>query len=177
VFAIKWWLTGLGLVFAAAGPLVSPRERRILLVIAAVAVVAVVTGGHATAAVFVGVVGLAWLTAGRDDESGEWFDQTWSYTKQIMPLLLGGVLVAGFLLGRPGHEGLIHSAWISQSVGGNSLGANLFAAVAGALMYFATLTEIPMLQGLLGNGMGDGPALALLLAARTELPACWSSTR
>jgi hypothetical protein len=113
---------------------------------------------------FVGVLGLAWLTAGKAGEAGEWFDQTWGYTKQIMPLLLGGVLIAGLLLGRPGQEGLIPSEWISQSVGGNSLGANLFAAVAGALMYFATLTEIPILQGLLGNGMGSGPALALLLA-------------
>jgi hypothetical protein len=166
VFALKWWLTGgLGLVFAA---LLARWYRlepgRIVLVIAAVAIAAVATGGNATAAVFIGVIGLAWLTAGRDDESGEWFDQTWAYTKQIMPLLLGGVLVAGLLLGRPGHEGLIPSGWISQSVGGNSLGANLFAALAGALMYFATLTEIPILQGLLGNGMGDGPALALLLA-------------
>jgi uncharacterized membrane protein YraQ (UPF0718 family) len=166
VFAIKWWLTGgLGLVFAALlARWYRLEPRRILLVIAAVAVGAVVTGGNAMAAVFVGVIGLAWLTAGRDDESGEWFDQTWGYTKQIMPLLLGGVLVAGLLLGRPGYEGLIPSEWISQSVGGNSLGANLFAAVAGALMYFATLTEIPILQGLLGNGMGSGPALALLLA-------------
>ena len=166
VFAIKWWLTGgLGLVFAALlASWYRLDPKRIVLVTAAVTVVAVITDGNATAAVFVGVVGLAWLTAGRDDESGEWFDQTWSYTRQIMPLLLGGVLVAGFLLGRPGHEGLIPSEWISQSVGGNSLGANLFAAVAGALMYFATLTEIPILQGLLGNGMGSGPALALLLA-------------
>ena len=111
-----------------------------------------------------GMLGLAWLTAGRKDEAGEWFDQAWGYTKQITPLLLGGVLVAGLLLGRPGFEGLIPSAWISESVGGNSLGANLFASLAGALMYFATLTEIPILQGLIGNGMGPGPALALLLA-------------
>jgi uncharacterized membrane protein YraQ (UPF0718 family) len=166
VFTIKWWLTGgLSLLFAALlARWYRLEPKRILLVIAAVAVVAVVTGGNATAAVFVGVLGLAWLTAGRDDESGDWFDQSWGYTKQIMPLLLGGVLVAGLLLGRPGYEGLIPSTWISQSVGGNSLGANLFAAVAGALMYFATLTEIPILQGLLGNGMGSGPALALLLA-------------
>jgi hypothetical protein len=166
VFAIKWWLTGgLGLVFAALlARWYRLEPRRIVLVIAAVTVAAVVTGGNAMAAVFAGVIGLAWLTAGRDDESGEWFDQTWVYTKQIMPLLLGGVLVAGLLLGRPGYEGLIPSVWISQAVGGNSLGANLFASVAGALMYFATLTEIPILQGLLGNGMGSGPALALLLA-------------
>jgi hypothetical protein len=79
-------------------------------------------------------------------------------------LLLGGVLVAGLLLGRPGHEGLIPSAWVERAVGGNSVWANLFASVVGAFMYFATLTEIPILQGLMGAGMGKGPALALLLA-------------
>ncbi len=72
--------------------------------------------------------------------------------------------MAGFLLGRPGHEGIIPSQWIAELVGGNSLGANFFASVSGALMYFATLTEVPILQGLLGSGMGQGPALALLLA-------------
>ena len=78
--------------------------------------------------------------------------------------IFAGVLVAGALLGRPGHEGLIPSAWVAAAVGGNSLWANLFASVAGAFMYFATLTEVPILEGLLGNGMGQGPALALLLA-------------
>jgi hypothetical protein len=68
------------------------------------------------------------------------------------------------LLGRPGSEGLISSKWVSGLVGGNSLGANFFASIAGAFMYFATLTEVPILQGLLGSGMGEGPALALLLA-------------
>ncbi len=92
------------------------------------------------------MLGLAWLTAGREGEAGEWFDQAWDFAKQIVPLLLGGVLVAGFLLGRPGHEGLIPSEWVSGLVGGNSLAANLFAAVAGAFMYFATLTEVPILQ-------------------------------
>jgi uncharacterized protein len=72
--------------------------------------------------------------------------------------------VAGLLLGRPGHEGLVPSSWVVASVGGNSPGANFFAAVAGALMYFATLTEIPILDALLGSGMGKGPALTLLLA-------------
>ena len=81
-----------------------------------------------------------------------------------MPLLLAGVFVAGFLLGRPGHEGIIPSEWIADLVGGNSVGANFFASISGAFMYFATLTEVPIIQGLLGSGMGDGPALALLLA-------------
>jgi uncharacterized membrane protein YraQ (UPF0718 family) len=120
--------------------------------------------GHPTWPFLVAVLGLAWLTAGREDEAGEWFNQAWDYTKQIVPLLLAGVLVAGFLLGRPGHEGMIPSDWISGLVGGNSIAANLFAAVSGAFMYFATLTEVPIVQGLVGSGMGAGPALALLLA-------------
>jgi uncharacterized membrane protein YraQ (UPF0718 family) len=91
--------------------------------------------------------------------------QTWGFTKQIMPLLGAGVLVAGFLLGTPeGGQGIIPAHWISNLVGGNSVFANLFASVVGAFMYFATLTEVPILQGLIGSGMGKGPALALLLA-------------
>lgn len=97
-------------------------------------------------------------------EPGEWFSSSWDFAKQIFPLLIGGVLVAGILLGRPGHEGLIPSEWIAWAVGGNSLAANFFASIAGAFMYFATLTEVPILQGLIGSGMGQGPALALLLA-------------
>jgi len=94
----------------------------------------------------------------------QWVSSSWDFAIQILPLLLGGVLVAGFLLGRPGSEALIPKIWIENLVGGNSLWSNLFASVVGALMYFATLTEIPILQGLLGAGMGKGPALALLLA-------------
>ena len=97
-------------------------------------------------------------------ERKEWTLSTWIFAKQIFPLLFAGVLVAGFLLGRPGHEALVPNEWVAQWVGGNGLGANLFASIAGAFMYFATLTEVPILQGLLGAGMGKGPALALLLA-------------
>ncbi len=93
-----------------------------------------------------------------------WVTATRDFAIQILPLLFGGVLVAGFLLGRPGHRGLIPEEWVASLVGGNSLWANLMASVAGALMYFATLTEVPIMQGLLGAGMGQGPALALLLA-------------
>jgi len=98
------------------------------------------------------------------DERASWVQSTWGFMKQIFPLLGAGVLVAGFMLGRPGHAALIPEHYIQSLVGGNSLGANLFASVAGALMYFATLTEVPILQGLLGSGMGKGPALSLLLA-------------
>jgi uncharacterized membrane protein YraQ (UPF0718 family) len=98
------------------------------------------------------------------DERITWVQSTWGFMKQIFPLLGAGVLVAGFMLGRPGHSALIPEHYIQSLVGGNSVWANLFASVSGALMYFATLTEVPILQGLLGAGMGKGPALALLLA-------------
>ena len=98
------------------------------------------------------------------DELTSWVQASWGFMKQIFPLLLAGVLVAGFLLGRPGYPALIPEHYIVSLVGGNSLWANLFASVSGALMYFATLTEVPILQGLIGSGMGRGPALALLLA-------------
>jgi uncharacterized membrane protein YraQ (UPF0718 family) len=110
------------------------------------------------------VIGISVITGSDRGEAGAWFEQTWGFAKQILPLLLFGVLVAGLLLGRPGHEGIIPSGWVSAAVGGNSVWANLFASVAGAFMYFATLTEVPILQGLIGSGMGSGPALALLLA-------------
>ncbi len=112
----------------------------------------------------VAVIGVSIVLGTRKDAAGEWFDQTWTFAKQITPLLFIGVLVAGFLLGRPSEEGMIPSEWVVRLVGGNSVRANLFASVLGAFMYFATLTEVPILQGLMGAGMGKGPALALLLA-------------
>lgn len=106
---------------------------------------------------------VAWF---RKDELKDWVDSSWTFAKQILPLLLGGVVVAGFLLGGPGgsEKGMIPNAWISGLVGGNSILANLFASVIGAFMYFATLTEVPIVEGLLKSGMGQGPALALLLS-------------
>jgi len=98
------------------------------------------------------------------EERTTWVQSTWGFMKQIFPLLGAGVLVAGFMLGRPGHPALIPEHYVASLVGGNSLWANLFASVSGALMYFATLTEVPILQGLIGSGMGKGPALSLLLA-------------
>jgi len=100
----------------------------------------------------------------KKDELKEWTSATWGFSLQILPLLLGGVLVSGFLLGRVGHEGVIPSRYVTALVGGNSLWANFFASVVAAFMYFATLTEVPILQGLMNAGMGKGPALALLLA-------------
>ena len=114
-----------------------------------------------TLLVILGIMLKAWFTK---DECKTWVESTWGFMKQIFPLLFAGVIVAGFLLGRPGHPALIPEQWVQSLLGGNSLWANLIASVAGALMYFATLTEVPILQGLIGSGMGQGPALALLLA-------------
>lgn len=100
----------------------------------------------------------------KKDELKDWTVSSWDFTKQILPLLFAGVIVSGFFLGRPGHNGIIPSGIIESLVGGNSIFANFFASVVAALMYFATLTEIPILEGLIGAGMGNGPALALLLA-------------
>lgn len=166
VYDAKWVITalsavGLGLVLGAWFGI---PWGQVGLVAIPVAVLAWVFPQQPLIPFAAGSLGLSLLTSRRDDEAGEWFQQTWDFAKQILPLLLGGVLIAGLLLGRVGQEGLIPSVWIERAVGGNSLGANLFAAVAGAFMYFATLTEVPILQGLIGAGMGKGPALALLLA-------------
>lgn len=166
MFAHKWLLSGLAGI--ALGVILAAwfRIHRGYLAAVGIATVAlaVLFPDRPLIAFSAGVLGLSAIISARNDEAGEWFEQTWGFAKQILPLLLAGVLIAGFLLGRPGHEGMIPSRWISAAVGGNAPAANLFAAVAGAFMYFATLTEIPILQGLLGSGMGKGPALALLLA-------------
>lgn len=105
---------------------------------------------------------IAWFKKG---EVKEWVSSTWTFAQMILPLLFGGVLVAGFLMGSPNSDtGIIPSRYIAFVVGGNSIFANFFSSMVGALMYFATLTEVPILQGLMGSGMGQGPALALLLA-------------
>lgn len=165
VFRIKWWLTAAGGV-ALIGTLMTwyglPWWKSVVVAVAG-AGAAVWPGGPV--AVFAAVsVAFAWAVATEKGDLQDWFDASWGFGKQILPLLLAGVLVAGLLLGRPGQEGLVPSAWIAELVGGNTLGANLFAAVSGAFMYFATLTEVPILEGLLGAGMGRGPALTLLLA-------------
>lgn len=112
----------------------------------------------------VGIVGLCLLMPKAGEQGREWWSQTWGYAKLITPLLIGGVFVAGLLLGTPESRGLVPPEWVEQAVGGNGIGANLGASVVGAFMYFATLTEVPILEGLIGSGMGKGPALALLLA-------------
>lgn len=112
----------------------------------------------------IGLAGLVWVIAGNDGEAGEWWRQTWSFTKLVLPLLLIGVFAAGLLLGRPDHEAWLPSDWINSALGGDGILPIFFASLAGSLMYFATLTEIPIVEGLQGAGMAQGAALALLLA-------------
>jgi len=152
---------GLGLVLATWYGL---GWRRLLAVGAPTVVASLLSPDNPTVPFIVATVGLSVAASTAGGEMGAWFQASWGFAKQILPLLLLGILAAGLLLGRPNQEGLIPSDWIAGAVGGNSLWANLFASVAGVFMYFATLTEVPILQGLMGNGMGSGPALALLLA-------------
>jgi uncharacterized membrane protein YraQ (UPF0718 family) len=166
IWLLKWPITG-----ACAAGLAVVLVRwfgmawwKVLAVAVPAAVLALAFPQQPMIPFIFGVVGLSVITSTSQDETGEWFASTWTFAKQITPLLLLGVLAAGFLLGRPGKEGIIPSEWITAAVGGNSLRANVLASVVGAFMYFATLTEVPILQGLIGSGMGQGPALALLLA-------------
>jgi uncharacterized membrane protein YraQ (UPF0718 family) len=143
-FSVKWWKVALTAATTAVLAVIFPEQPMIPFAGA--------------------VIGVSLTVGSEKGEPADWLSASWGFAKQILPLLLFGVLIAGALLGRVGREGLIPSDWISSAVGGNSLRANFFASFAGALMYFATLTEVPILQGLIGSGMGKGPALALLLA-------------
>lgn len=167
IFRAKWLITS-GFALALGAILVAWFEMqwwKVAAVSAATLVSALLWGDITPMIPFGTAVVLFSLFASRHEgETGEWFSSSWGFAKQILPLLFWGVLIAGFLLGRPGREGIIPSEWVYAAVGGNSLRANFVASFAGAFMYFATLTEVPILQGLLGNGMGQGPALALLLA-------------
>ena len=166
VYTSKWLLTGgASLVFAfILIQWLHVPFKGVFLTSLAVLILSLVFSHEPMIPFAAGLIGLSIITSTNNEEAGEWFSASWDFAKQILPLLLGGVLIAGLLLGRPGHDGLIPSHWISSVVGGNSLSANLFSSVVGAFMYFATLTEVPILEGLIGSGMGKGPALALLLA-------------
>jgi uncharacterized membrane protein YraQ (UPF0718 family) len=166
VYPVKWWLTGISAVafFAIVTAWYGLKAWKSAVTLASTAAAAAVFPHEPLIPFAVAIVGLAAFTSTQEGETREWFAASWGFAKQILPLLLAGVLFAGLMLGRPGQEGLIPNAWVAAAVGGNSLWANFYAALAGAFMYFATLTEIPILQGLIGSGMGKGPALALLLA-------------
>ena len=166
IYSAKWYITSffaisLGIILVLWFEL---KLWKVLLTALPVAILGFIFPDQPMIAFSAGTIGFSIIIATKEGETSQWFDSSWDFAKQILPLLLLGVLVAGFLLGRVGHEGIIPSEWVAKAVGGNSLFANFFASFAGAFMYFATLTEVPILQGLLGNGMGQGPALALLLA-------------
>lgn len=166
VYQVKWIITaGLALLLAFVLVRYFALKKWKVIVCGAITILfALLFPAYPVIAFAAAFISLSYFISRKDDELGDWFAATWDFAKQIMPLLFFGVLIAGILLGRPDREGLIPSHWVYRAVGGNSVAANLFAAVAGAFMYFATLTEVPILQGLIGNGMGKGPALALLLA-------------
>ena len=169
VWAYKWYITAFfGLLLVVSLIAILKIKWWHVLITAAVTAVAGIFSPSPLVPMVVGIAGLSIITLLSGGENREWTISTWTFAKQILPLLAIGVVTAGFLLGST-HDGttiagVIPNEWISGLVGGNSLFANLFASIVGAFMYFATLTEVPIIQGLLNSGMGQGPALALLLA-------------
>jgi uncharacterized protein len=166
IWRVKWPITG-GLSLALGAILVGwfgVRWWKVLVAVVPAAALAFLRPDVPLLSFAAGIIGLSLVLGSGKGEGAEWLASSWGFAKQILPLLLAGVLVAGFLLGSPDREGVIPSQWVASAVGGNSLRANALASVAGAFMYFATLTEVPILQGLMNAGMGKGPALALLLA-------------
>ena len=191
VFKVKWIVTALfaALLGFCLWRFFKVRLVYILLAAAPALVLGIALPHYPVAAFAAGSAGLAALTFFGGAELKDWRDQSWGFAKQILPLLFMGVLAAGFFLGSPDSTdaGIVPNRWIQALVGDSPeallsilgrpeatapawlsflwpLWTNLFASVAGALMYFATLTEVPILRGLLDSGMGQGPALALLLA-------------
>jgi uncharacterized membrane protein YraQ (UPF0718 family) len=165
VYSVRWVITSIGAItFGIVLALWYNASIIKLVSIAIIVAFSVFIFDNPGIPFGIALLGLAYITITGDDELKKWFESTWTFAKQITPLLFVGVLLAGFMLGRPGHEGIIPSVWISDLVGGNSLFSNFISSIIAALMYFATLTEVPIVQGLMGSGMGKGPALALLLA-------------
>jgi uncharacterized membrane protein YraQ (UPF0718 family) len=166
VFHWKWTLTagaGVGFAVVLVRLLRVPTWKALAASAPAIAL-ALVFRHDPLPAFAASVIGFSAAAATTEGDSREWTNETWRFAKDILPLLLLGIMVVGFALGRPGHEGIIPRSWVEALVGGNSPRANVVAALSGGLMYFCTMTEVPIVQGLLGAGMGKGPALAFLLA-------------
>ena len=167
MFAKKWFITALfGLTFALSMTyIIKVKKLFVALGTLAVIVAGIIFYSNPLIPFIVAVAATTTALSFSEDEPNQWLGETWGFAKQIMPLLAAGVLVAGFLLGSQSNpQGIIPNEWIASLVGGNSVFSNFFASITGAFMYFATLTEIPIVQGLVSSGMGKGPALALLLA-------------
>jgi uncharacterized membrane protein YraQ (UPF0718 family) len=166
IYSSKWILTSIsGAVFAVTlVAIIKINVWKVIFSSLVVVLAGIKFGDNPMVPFTIGALMLSFITATDKNEGSDWFSSTWGFIKQITPLLIMGVAAAGFFLGRVGNEGVIPSGWIAKLVGGNSLSANFFASIVGAFMYLATLTEVPIIQGLMGSGMGKGPALALLLA-------------
>ena len=171
IWSHKWHITAffaILLVFSLIYVLKLKKEY--VLIAAAITAASALLTTSPMIPMVVGIAGVSILTLfdKRDEENKQWTLSAWDFAKQIMPLLAIGVLIAGFLLGSTHGDtnmpGVVPNRWVVSLVGGNSVFSNFFASIVGAFMYFATLTEVPILQGLIGAGMGKGPALALLLA-------------
>lgn len=165
IYSYKWWITSFfGLMLTFSMIYILGVKAKYVLAVAASTLITWVIWQNTLLTFIVASALFTLLVFTANNETREWGFSTWGFAKQIMPLLAIGVVIAGLLLGTAEGEGLIPNAWVAGLVGGNSLFSNFFASIFGAFMYFATLTEIPILQGLMGAGMGKGPALALLLA-------------
>ena len=179
IWSYKWYITGFfSLVLGLSLIKILKINWQLVLAAVIVTVISVILSNsfiesdklRPLVPMIIGIIALAVITLvdKNDEENREWTLSTWGFAKQILPLLAIGVVTAGFLLGST-HDGktiagIIPNEWITTLVGGNSVFSNFFASIVGAFMYFATLTEVPILQGLIASGMGKGPALALLLA-------------
>lgn len=171
IWSNKWLITsGFGLLLVYSLIFILKLKWWHVALAAALTVISALITSSPLVPMMVAIAGLSVITLldSTDDDNAEWTRSSWDFAKQIMPMLAIGVVIAGFLLGSTHDDvaipGIIPGEWISALVGGNSLFSNLFASIVGAFMYFATLTEVPILQGLIQSGMGKGPALALLLA-------------
>jgi len=170
IWSNKWAITGFGLMLAFSMIYLLKIKWYLVISVGVLTVFSAFLASSPLVPVIVGIFGVSAISLSdkKNEDNPEWIISSWDFTKQIMPLLAIGVIIAGFLLGSThddvNYAGVIPNEWIAWLVGGNSLVSNFFASIVGAFMYFATLTEVPILQGLIASGMGKGPALALLLA-------------
>ena len=165
IWLYKWYITGfLGLLFIYSLIIILRIKTTYVSIATITVIIMILITKDPVISFVVAIACLTILLLITPGESQDWLNESWGFAKQILPLLAAGILIAGILLGSTQGEGLIPDKWVSLMVGGNSLLSNFFASVFGAFMYFATLTEVPIIEGLLNNGMGQGPALALLLA-------------
>jgi len=172
IWSWKWYITGsFGLVLVYSMIYILKLKAWQVLLGAVATAASALFIGNPLVSVVVAITAISIIALNdknEESENKEWILSSWGFAKQIMPLLAIGVVIAGFLLGSTHDDtnipGIIPNHWVAWAVGGNSLLSNFFASIVGAFMYFATLTEVPIIQGLLASGMGKGPALALLLA-------------